>query len=162
MPTLLFGLALLALAACGLWDGYRIATTVREPGVFDPVGPDYYMLGVAAVLFVLALCLVVQGVRRPASDNDEPVIPEDEKSNRHLWLVAAVGVYLVLMPTAGYLVATMVFFLATLRIMGPISWQRNALISLALTAVFFMLFAIGADMPLPKGFLPLESIGWAR
>lgn len=150
MPKILLGALFVVFAAVSFWDGYRIATTLRRPGVYDGLGPDRYLIAVGAVILVLGIALAVQGfleMQRAAPKSEE----EEPASRRHLWLLAAICGYAVLIWFLGYAASTLLFFIAALWIMGHRDWRWNLSSSVALTLAFFLLFEYAADISLPKG-----------
>jgi hypothetical protein len=149
MPKIVLGSIFIVLAGISFWDGYRIMTTLRRPGVYDGLGPDRYLLVVGAMMLLLGVALAVQGAREyrqrtaPAAD--------DQASNRHLWLLATICGYAFLIWFLGYAAATLAFFIAALWIMGQRNWRWNLPSAVALTVAYYFMFEYAADISLPQG-----------
>lgn len=156
MPFLLLGLTLEVFAIASILDANRISTRLRLPGVFDLMGPDRYLLAIGILLLLLGLGLIAQGARQLRAAAGTRTSPAaTEAVHTHLWLLAAIVLYAVLMPVAGYTIATLAFFLAAFRIMGMRSWGWTIGSASVVTASFAWIFLRAADMPLPRGWLNL-------
>jgi hypothetical protein len=149
MPKILLGMIFVALAGISFWDGYRIATTLRRPGVYDSLGPDRYLLTIGSIILILGVAIAIQGMREPRQT--VPQADREQASNRHLWLLAAICGYTILIWFLGYAVATLAFFVAALWIMGQRDWRWNLSSSAALTAAYYFMFQYAADISLPQG-----------
>ena len=154
MSVVLLGLSFLLFSAVSIWDGMRIAGSVRLRGTLDLIGPDRYLLGVAALLAVVGALLLVQGILtlRKAQPAAGPAADEGG-GYVHFALIGILLVYAILLPIAGYLITTLAFFLVTFRVMGMSRWGVNVISSIASTALFWSAFTVLADLPLPKGLL---------
>jgi len=68
-------------------------------------------------------------------------------------------VYVILIDNPWYplgiYVPSAIFIAAFMRFLGKYGWLRTALVSLGVMLVFFMMFEIWFQVPLPKG--PLEA-----
>lgn len=149
MPKILLGAIFVALAGVSFWDGYRIASTLRRPGVYDGLGPDRYLMAVGLLVLILGVALAVQGARE--FHQKAPEVAGEQASTRHLWLLAAICGYVALIWLLGYAIATFAFFVATLWIMGQRDWRWSLPSAAALTAAYFLMFEYAADISLPKG-----------
>lgn len=149
MPTIVLGAIFIVLSGVSLWDGYRIATTLRRPGVYDSLGPDRYLIMVGALILVLGLALVWYGWR--TLRRGQPAASEELASNRHWWLLATMCAYAFLIWMLGYAPATLAFFVASLWIMGQRDWRWNLPSAIVLTVAFVLMFDYAADISFPKG-----------
>ncbi len=157
MPNLILAVAMLIFSVASVMDAGRITSAYRVPGAFDLLGPDRYLTGAGILIGVLGLALLVQSILalRTATSSRVPSLGSDE-SRRHLLIAAILVGYAVLIPVLGYTAATFVFFPFAFRIMGVSDWRYVALWSVASTAAFYLSFVVLADMPLPKGLVPIE------
>lgn len=166
MPLLILGVAFMAFGAVSIYDALRIGAALRARGTLDIVGPDRYLYGVAVLLLVVGALIILQAwmARRlpsrtppraaPAAAAGAPV-DEAPQGRAHLWLFAALVVYVALLPVLGYLVATVLFAGAAFFIMGMAGALRIAIAALLLTAICYASFLMIADLPLPRGILGL-------
>jgi putative tricarboxylic transport membrane protein len=154
MSFLLLGITLIVFSAASIVDAARISTNLRQPGVFDIVGPDRYLLGAGALLLVLGVGLVYQGANQLLGRAPRiSVHTADSGSNTHLWLLGSIVLYAMLMPTVGYVIATLVFFLTAFRVMGMRNWAWILGSAVVVTASLAIIFTYAADMPLPRGWV---------
>jgi hypothetical protein len=68
-------------------------------------------------------------------------------------LVAGMGVYTAALGPMGYLLATIPLAALILRVMGVKSWRVVSLVSVALSAITYLLFAGLLGIELPAGVL---------
>jgi len=145
--------ALLAIGALGLAGGLgaylrsdaRTQSSLLQPGV--------YVVVIAAALIVTALAYGALGLRRlRIAAKAAPAGDAGTGGGGEVWLVyASIVLYGVLIPVLGYLPATMLFLAAEFRILGVRSWPRNVALTLATTAVFYVLFVHYGEMVFPRG-----------
>lgn len=161
MPIVLLGVAFLVFGAASMWDSHRITMAERSRGVFDLIGPDYYLLTIGVLLIVMAFFLVFQGAAQMRAQRAGGAVSAGEPDAglgwRHLWLAITLFAYVLLIPLIGYPIATFLLFFSLFTVMGVERWTTIVLSSLVLAVVFFVVFVIFADMPFPKGLL---NIGW--
>src|SRR6185436_3606050 len=103
MSVVLLGLSFLLFSAVSIWDGMRIAGSVRLRGTLDLIGPDRYLLGVAVLLALVGVLLLVQGVlmmRKPQAAGTAPAA-DDGGSYVHFALIGILLAYAILLPIAG-------------------------------------------------------------
>ena len=152
MSSIILGAALLLFSLIAAWDATRITASLRLPGVFDLVGPDRYLLGVAVLIGGLGAGLLIQSFLT-AGASSAPQIEDDEgpTSQRHFALIGALIVYAAAIPVLGYLISTFAFVIAAFRIMGLKDWRWILLSAAALVIGFYFAFERLADMALPAG-----------
>ncbi len=116
------------------------------------------LLGI--LLAILSVCLIVQGIRKLKADGDV----ESKKMSRVDLLsivltFAAMCVYILILPTLGFMLSTMIFLFAQITILAP-KEKRNyllfAIIAVVFTIIVFIAFRIGLSQMLPRG--PLEAL----
>lgn len=149
VPKVVLGLIFAVISAVSFWDGYRIATTLRRPGVYDGLGPDRYLIAVGIIILLLGIALIVQGSSEMRESKMQST--EEPGSNRHFWLLGAVCAYAMMIWLFGYAISTFAFFVAALWIMGQCDWRWNLSSAVALTVAFVLIFEHAADISLPKG-----------
>jgi len=66
--------------------------------------------------------------------------------------MAVLFVYTLLSPILGFVIATILLFLFLFRMMEPRPWWIILLVSLAATGLFYLVFQIGLEGQLPRGF----------
>lgn len=71
------------------------------------------------------------------------------------WLI----VYAWALPYVGYVIATIVFCIGLMYLLGVRNFVKALLASLAVTIVLFAIFSWGLDVSLPRGYGPLEGFG---
>ncbi len=143
--------AFLLFGVLSIWDALRIRGTVRKPGLFDVLGPDNYFLGVGVVLLLLGVLLAASALRDARQPGERE--PAPQTSRLYLVAFALTVLYALGILGIGYALATVIFFILALRLLGGQSWTVDIATSLALTLIFYVLFIYLADIPLPAGWL---------
>jgi hypothetical protein len=128
---------------------------MRNPGAFDALGPDGYLLIIGSVMLLLAIAYSLYALRR------ESAAVEVRSGAVHLGLIGltliSLAFYAMLIPIAGYPVATMLFFYVLFRLFGVTSRSLSIVLSLTGAAVFWLLFVRFGNLPMPTG--PVGT-GW--
>lgn len=141
---------LLALGALAIREGIRLAMTMRQPGFYDVVGPDRYLLIVGSALILIGLIHIgSERERRKIQGWGE----KDQSLTQVLWIVGGLALYVALIPVLGYLSASVVFFLLVMRVLGLSSWMVNGVLSVLMALVFQFIFGKLLGVILPPGIL---------
>jgi len=157
-----------AAIALGLAGAYWIGAThiPRSSLIGKGVGADALPQGLAITLAILAVILVAQAfwrwrrmtsampAEKPASSGEETLV---EARRRHLraggMLLIGVG-FLVLVEIIGYIPAIFLMICVTAVYNGrPMSWRIAGFAAL-LTAIFYALFDLILNIPMPSGVWP--------
>lgn len=87
---------------------------------------------------------------------------KEEKEDKKIWseinwgklllTMALLFVYTFLSSTLGFVIATILLFLYLFRMMEPRPWWIVLLASLTTTGLFYLVFQIGLESQLPRGF----------
>ncbi|MFH1410924.1 MAG: tripartite tricarboxylate transporter TctB family protein [Patescibacteria group bacterium] len=115
------------------------------PGYWGEIpGPAFLPRIILIILICLSVLLMVQALQGK--------IPEKEKLGR----IGLVGVsaiisflYLYLAPRIHYFVATPIFLIVMMRLLGTRSWKRIFIISACFTIFVFLFFYKKLSVPLP-------------
>ncbi len=148
------------------------ASLIRDGMMRDPIGPKaaFYLCG--AVLAVGGVIVIAGHLRRWARQaghavNNEGVADEADypASAVRAWgLVAVVTLYVALFNPLGFLIATPVFIVAALAVMGKRNWPGMVLVAVVYTVVTYLVFAQALGVRIPVGPLTdmFRSMGWVR
>ena len=146
---------LLALGAIGLWGGLssyfgmdaRMQSSWLKPGVYVSVLSAGLML-TALIYGYLALRATPPSPRKTITEPQEA-----GSGGKVLAVFGIVVLYAFLIPIIDYLPATLFFLFAQFRILGVRSWRLNALISIGVTALFYVVFIHYGGLEFPHGGL---------
>ena len=146
------GILFVVVSLAGIVEGIRLMTEKDPMKVPEPFGPGAYLV-------VIGICLLSAGVVHilvHAKDRDEGKRADvgAEKRGKVLRLSAVLAVYVALINVVGYAVATPLFFLGAFRITGMTSWRSTFILSVILSAAFYLVFVYYCNMVFPrlKGF----------
>ncbi len=149
------GLICLALSIAML-----VLTRGLPQSSFVPVGPDFYPRIVLVIMAALSVMLVVSDLWRQRTQSTEAAagaVPAPEERNyRLVGITFAVFVgYVVLLPPAGYRLATFLFMVALQAAIEPPRGARRWVVvlvsALATTAVTYVVFEHYLTVLLPRG-----------
>lgn len=144
------GGALVALAVTVI----TLAQSIRSLGLgenHDP-GSKAFPIGLAIILGISG---IIEGVRgwqsrkRSVAAGDTPAA-----GHRGLILIVGLGIYVFLIPWAGFALSTLAMGTAMLRWLGS-GWGKAVLISIGLVALVYALFVLAFKVPLPGGVIGL-------
>ena len=147
-------LVVMTVAGIGLRDAWRLSAALRAGGTFhSAMGPDTYLAVVSGGLLFCGVWSLI-GTRRDkgatrANGEAESGVGFGQVARVALVLIAYVAAF----PIFGYLLATLIFFPVAFFVFGVRPWKKSLIVGVVVTAVFYVLFAHFAELPLPKGFL---------
>ena len=154
MTTWIEGITLLATGFISVGEGLRLVQKIDPDAITDVLGPGYY-------IFFLGLILMITGVTYFSVNYKKIFYKEKESLDRRtkektaistvFYMVLVLIIYLISIHIAGYLVPTLIFFFLEFRVAGVKSWKRNILLTLVVTAVFYLIFIQYCRMVFPHG-----------
>lgn len=158
-----------AFALLGLFMIWQ-ASLIREGMMRDPIGPRAAFYACGAVLVIGGVVVILGHLRRWSQQahhlvRNEGTADEMEYPSSALraWaVIALVAVFAGLFKPLGFLIATPLFIVSALAIMGKRNWVTMALIAAIFTAVTYVIFAQILSVRIPVGpFTPLfRELGW--
>jgi putative tricarboxylic transport membrane protein len=134
-------LILLALAA------YVVVTANNFPLETRTLGPDFFPKLVAGCLAAFAIGILVMSFLRRKPE-EAPTRP----SRSLLISMVIMGLYIILLPYLGFLVATPAFLLAAGLLMAEEArawWKKLCVSSIVTTGALYYLFGTLLNVPLP-------------
>ena len=138
-----------AFGALVAFDSYRLGAKWAEDGPQSGYFPFY----IGVIICIASLVNVVLALRVKAAEGGSFVSGEQLKA------VLSVAIptlfYVLLIQFLGIYVASTVFIAGFMVWLGKYSWLKAALVSVGVSAVFWVMFEIWFKVQLPKG--PLEA-----
>ena len=159
---LILGIVLLALGiaytvmAQNIKQGNKLVQ--RNVGTYAHARIVPTLLGV--LLIVLAVLLIVQGIKHFRKEDNEPAKKMDKVDMISVLLTfAAMILYIIILPELGFILSTILYLFCQITILAP-KEKRNLLlfiiVAVVFTAVAFVAFRIGLTQMLPRG--PIEAL----
>ena len=143
-----------ALALLVLGVAYAILTSeLPSRTIPNTPGPSFFPWVLTGSLLVLAIGLLVQGIRLP-NDGSVSDVPEAGAPRRLIGL-AWFAIYLAVLPTIGFLLATIPFFAGLMALYGGARAIWLAVASVAVPVFLYFAFRDGFQILLPRGLLPV-------
>jgi len=155
---LILGIFLLALSVAYIIFARQIKTRPKMTPSYANAQVLPTLLGI--LLAILSLVLIYQGIRRFRKDDGAV---SERMSKVDLASVAltfaAMCLYIVILPTLGFILSTIVFLFGQITILAP-KEKRNlllfAIVAVVFTIIAFIAFRIGLSQMLPRG--PIEAL----
>ncbi len=112
-------------------------------------GPAFFPRLITVGLIVLSMALLVQSVVRGGGDSQ--YVRSDRSASKSLLALTLFLVYLILLPYAGFLAASVPFFAALMWLYGKRNLLVLALASIVIPVGLFYIFRLGFQILLPTG-----------
>jgi len=132
---------------------YWTSIPYSEARTFDPIGPHVFPQIMSGVIILCSLgnLLVIYRHSKTGTDTPETFHPGD--ALRMLLVLVVSGLYIWLMPAAGYLVVTIFLIFLLIAVQGEVGLRVNILVSCGFALVLYLLFSKVLHILLPHGFL---------
>jgi putative tricarboxylic transport membrane protein len=147
----LFALVVLAF---GLFFAVQIPMMAVNPA-YARVGPTVVPMIVAAGLTLSGAMLLAEAVTREAAWIDDGRLDLVAFG----WILGALAAYIASIAVIGFVLASVILFVATARAFGSRRWWLDAPVGAVLALLVFTAFTRGLGMSLPAG--PLSLVGLA-
>ena len=131
------------------WDSFRLGARWGEDGPQAGYFPFY-----VGLIICLAGAAIFTQALRARSLADEAFV-ESGQLKTILVVLVPTAVYVSVIATLGFYVASTIYIAYFMRQLGRYSWLKIAPVAIGVSVFFFLIFEIWFQVPLPKG--PLES-----
>lgn len=152
LPDLLLALGVVALGVFFLAQTFAVPV---NPG-YARVGPRFFPFLVAFGLLAVGAALTVAALRgaraEPAAEEDaDPDAPTNWRAFG--WVGLGLVLDMLLLPRAGFVVASIVLFWCAARGFHSVRPWRDLLVAVVLSVVVYLVFTRGLGLTLPPGVL---------
>lgn len=148
------GVVLLAFAACVVAESLRIPSETVAAGrtSFAP-GAGFLPMWAGIILAVFSIALIVTAMRRPATGNEDPVLPRGPALAAVVLTLLALLAYVAVFEWLGYLLATLFLNAFLLRVVMRVGWTSTLSTAVAVSVALYVVFHVllGIALP-PPGF----------
>lgn len=148
---LTFMVLIVLFSAFMLWTSYQISR-------FDSLSsPGFFPMVCAATMLVTGLMSLVKTARsRLALEPDQSVFQQFVQKLAPMTLVlftALIVAYMLLLEVLGFIVASYLFLLLSMQVLGSKRWGLNLVVSAGVLAAIFVVFQTAFSVVLPAGTL---------
>lgn len=150
MRVLVEAVLILVVGIGAVIEGIRLAWKMDPDALRDVLGPAYYIVFLGGAVIVTGIVHFLLNQRREITPED---LPSVGLKKRTVATIAAVAVYIFSLIVFGYGVATFVFFMLIFKIVGIKSWKTTVILSLALTAAYYVVFVHYCNIVFPRGII---------
>ncbi len=147
----LSGILFLLLSA---WLLYSIQQFTDAAEDILSIGPAFFPNILAIALAGLSIALTIQGLTKEKA----PIISDKMRHASYvpaLTLIGGVIVYMWLLPTLGFVLWNVLFLSGTQLIMEERNYKINAMYTVVVTVLVYVVFKVFLQVPLPGGLLGL-------
>jgi putative tricarboxylic transport membrane protein len=148
MQRTLLGVDIIALLLSIL---YLMGALAYPMGTLDQPGPGRYPLFVGVLLMLASSGSLVTNLMRPVKGGLD--WPKGKELKRVLAITAGTIAYVLFLPYAGHLLASMAVVFVVLHTMGMPSWLTKIGFTIAIALSSYYLFDVVLSVPLPRGIL---------
>ena len=138
-------------------EGIRLTTVKKiQP---DPLGPDFYNVGIGLILITLGFTYFISQLRKvPKREKKATEEKATEKEYRQykitmISMILVMVIYIFLINLIGYLFASAIFFVLINRVVGFRSWLTNLASTTIMTVSYYVIFVKWMGMIFPRGVL---------
>lgn len=138
-------------------EGIRLTTVEKiQP---DPLGPEFYNLGIGSLLIILGLMYFISQLRkvpkRGRKEGEKDLAGKEYKGYKIMMIsmIGAMVIYILLINLLGYLFSSVVFFFLLNRVAGFRSWFNNLTATIIMTISYYIIFVKWMGMVFPQGVL---------
>ena len=147
---------LFAFGAVVVFDSVRLGASWGSDGPQSGYFPFY----IGLLICISSIGTLYQVVTTRAQEKREPFV-EPQQLRLVLSVLIPAIVYVLGIQLIGIYVASAVYIALFMIVLGHYSWLKAALLAIAVSAIFFMMFEVWFKVPLYKGMWnPLRFLGY--
>ena len=149
---LIEGILLLFIGLVSMREALLSIIYKNPQTLYDPLGPGFYILLLSGAMMTIGFIHLFINYRKVLSIEKLAVSNElGKRVKRVISMIVVFAIYIFLINIVGYLVATIFFFILEFRIVGIKSWATIVILSLVITAVYYVVFIRYCNIVFPKG-----------
>jgi len=142
------GIFWFVLSAAICIESYRMGL-----GSLHQPGPGFLFFWTAAAMGILSVAVIVRAWTGRKGEEPENAIFGKENALKIILVLLALFLYAFFMETLGFILITLLLFIFLLALIEKKRWGFAVLVSLAVTAVSYLVFEVWLKSQLPKGIL---------
>jgi hypothetical protein len=140
---------ILVMGIITMVEGLRLIFIKDPAAIYDLIGPGPYLLVVSMMFMGGGIVHLVTNWRKSVAA--QGVVIDKKLRRKLISTVVNCAIYLLLISTVGYLIATPIFFLLQFRIEGIRSWLRNLALTFVISATYYLVFVKYCSLIFPRG-----------
>ena len=121
-------------------------------GTLHRPGPGFLFFWTSILLGLLSLVVLLRA-RGGKESGESEVIFSRGRLGKIFWVLLAAFLYALLMEMAGFILVTLMLFLFLLGIIEKRPWPFSVMVSVAVTALSYLVFEVWLKSQLPRGIL---------
>lgn len=149
--VLIESISILSVGFLATAEGLRLIFTKDPHTLYDMLGPGSYVLTLGIIIMITGGVYFFSNRNIFKTPEVTKLVIKEQMNFRVISMVMILGIYVFFIKLFGYVVASIVFFLLTFKIIGIKSWLTNGILSLILTAAYYLIFIHYCNMVFPRG-----------
>jgi len=144
-------IVIISMGLVSIIEGIRLTTVEKiQP---DPLGPDFYNIGIGLILVILGSIYFISQLGKVP--RGEKVVGKEYRKYKITMLstIVVMVIYILLIHLIGYLFASAIFFVLINRVVGFRSWLTNLVATTIMTVSYYLIFVTWMGMIFPRGVL---------
>jgi len=130
------------------YESYKLGLgTLRKPG------PGFFFFWVSVVLGIMSLVILIRAWESKKAAESRVSIFGKLNVTKLILVLISVFLYALLIEKLGFIPVTLLLFIFLLGIIEKKRWPFTILVSIAVTAIAYLVFEIWLQSQLPKGLL---------
>ena len=141
----------MALIMFGVWYAYLIGDLPERSIMPNTPGPSFFPIIIVSAILMLSAALFISGVRE--NHGAEKTVRDQTSHRLAVLAIGAFVVFLALLPYAGFIIASCLFFAVLMYLYGSRNWIMIIASSVIIPVTLYLLFRHGFQIILPRGIL---------
>lgn len=118
----------------------------------DP-GPAFWPRTMAVALSVLSVLMVIEGIVKERKEKSaDPIGLASPEMRRIYWMILIFAVFAVVLYYGGFIIASLLFIPAVMRLLGEKKWLKCILVSVIVSGTIYFFFSVLLRVTLPQPF----------
>ena len=129
-----------------------IQSSLLGLGTLHKPGPGFFFFWTSITLGLLSLVVLMRAWVGKEPGEEGPIFKRG-RLRKVFWVLLSAFLYVFLLERVGFIPVTLMLFLFLLGIIERKSWSLTVVVSVAVTAVSYLVFEVWLKSQLPKGIL---------
>lgn len=147
------GLVIIGIGLLGLFGSIQLDQQLSTMSIGVVMGPAKY-IGVISLILIICGMIPVSGHLLKRRSGYPPAAPRLASARGGI-LVVVLLAWVAAVPKLGFTIGGLGFFPLLFYVSGLRPWFKSLVVGVITAALFYVVFVVGAKMPVPKGTMGL-------
>jgi hypothetical protein len=145
------GVVVTGIGLIGLIGSIQLEQQLKTTEMGLMVGPAKWMAAISLVLMTCGVSSVISLFLKRKSADGELTVTAPIATGRGMVLIGLLFAWVAAVSTLGFNIGNLCFFPLLFYICGLRPWRKGVVAGLIMAIVFYLVFVLGAKLPVPKG-----------